>query len=157
MMGSGKSTVGKILNGLLDDFKLIDTDKEIEKNTGMSIANLFSTYGQQHFRNLESSLLNKIDANLTILATGGGMPFFNDNWNCLDELGTTFFLNHQLNQLIYNLKRTANKRPLFNESTFTDLYQKRMPLYKKAKYTIECSDLTPRQIANAIIDLHQSN
>ena len=60
MMGSGKSSVGRVLNDLLYDFNLIDTDKRIEKSQGQSIDQLFSMYGEKYFRNLETELLNKI-------------------------------------------------------------------------------------------------
>lgn len=58
-MGSGKSTVSKILNEKTG-FPCIDMDQEIEKAEGMPIRKIFIKYGEHEFRNKESELLDKL-------------------------------------------------------------------------------------------------
>jgi shikimate kinase/3-dehydroquinate synthase len=48
MMGSGKSTIGRILSSVLDK-KFIDMDSEIERAKGMSISEIFEKEGEKEF------------------------------------------------------------------------------------------------------------
>ncbi len=58
-MGTGKSSVGKILSEKLG-FKFIDVDEVIEKTTGMKISEIFSRFGEPRFRDIESEVINLI-------------------------------------------------------------------------------------------------
>ena len=156
MMGSGKSTVGNLLAKLLYEYTFIDSDKEIERITGSTISNLFLSKGEHYFRDLESKVLREINTQKIILASGGGMPFYNNNWNVLSKLGTTFFLNQSLQQLLINCKKSTAKRPLYNEATFIKILEERTPIFQKSNHTIDCFGLKPSEIADVIFRLHQS-
>ena len=156
MMGSGKSTVGRLLAKLLDEYTFIDSDKEIERITGATISNLFLSKGEHYFRELESKVLREINTQKIILASGGGMPFHNNNWDVLSKLGTTFFLNQSLKQLLINCKKSTAKRPLYNEATFIKILEERTPIFQKSNYIIDCFGLKPSEIADVIFRLHQS-
>ena len=58
-MGSGKSTVGKILAEKLE-MKFLDTDLEIEKEQGRSVQDIFSEKGEEYFRKLENEMSKKL-------------------------------------------------------------------------------------------------
>ena len=57
-MGSGKSSVGKLLANKLQ-FSMIDIDKEIEKDEKLSIKEIFEKKGENYFREIESHLTRK--------------------------------------------------------------------------------------------------
>ena len=59
MMGSGKSTIGKILSKMLK-FNFIDTDIFIEKKYGIKITKIFDKYGEEYFRRKEEKIVLKI-------------------------------------------------------------------------------------------------
>jgi shikimate kinase len=157
MMGSGKSSVGRVLQNLLeDDFGLVDSDLAIEKEEGFKIAEIFANKGEKYFRSLESKFLDEFKTSKCILSTGGGMPFFNENWQLLNNLGTTFFLFHPVHQLIGNIAKSKISRPLFNENDFRNLYEARLLIYKQSTFTIDCGNLHQTQIAKKIISLYNS-
>ena len=84
------------------------------------------------------------------------MPFHNNNWDVLSKLGTTFFLNQSLKQLLINCKKSTAKRPLYNEATFVKILEERTPIFQKSNHTIDCFGLKPSEIADVIFRLHQS-
>ena len=79
-MGCGKSTVAKLLARRCGK-KLLDADSEIEKEQGRTISDIFSSLGEEAFRNMETEYLRKIAAmeEDVILSTGGGMPLRKEN------------------------------------------------------------------------------
>ena len=105
MMGSGKTSVGKILANHLK-FSFIDTDLEIENQENKTINQIFKVYGEPYFRMLEKNLLKNLNKYNFVISTGGGFPIFNDNMSQLLNLGTTIFLETSLkrNSLSYWLK-----------------------------------------------------
>ena len=157
MMGSGKSSVGRVLQNLLeDDFGLVDSDLAIEKKAGLKVDEIFSNKGEEYFRIMENEFLEELKISKSILSTGGGMPCFNENWHLLNNLGTTFFLFHPVHQLIGNIAKSKISRPLFNENDFRNLYEARLPIYKQSTFTINCENLHQTQIAKKIIRLYNS-
>ncbi len=78
-MGSGKSTVGKILSKKLF-YRYIDMDKYIEELSGMKIPDIFKVYGEEGFRDIEHKAtcsLGKLSG--AVIATGGGALTFKRN------------------------------------------------------------------------------
>ena len=156
-MGAGKSSVARVLqNTMDDDFDLIDSDTIIEKKIGLSIPQIFADKGEFFFRDLEENFIKNFSGSNTILSTGGGMPFYKNNWKLLNRLGTTFFLSHSLKQLLENISKSKRPRPLFNENNFRELYEARLPLYQKADYSINCANLHQTEIARKIIKLYKA-
>ena len=89
-MGCGKTSWGrKLAAGLGYDF--IDLDHVLEANTGITIAEYFSTHGEEEFRKLEAKILKETPyPQNTIVSTGGGMPCFFDNMDWMNAHGKTF-------------------------------------------------------------------
>ena len=142
MPGSGKTTIGQELaEKLLLPF--IDLDREIEQKERMSIAEIFSTKGEDYFRRIESETLNAFAAgsNDFILATGGGAPCFYDGIIRMNATGLTIFLDVPIEDLIQRTKRSDrpllksdNERELRNR--LTELARKRMSVYRKASIIV---------------------
>ena len=110
-MGSGKSTVGKLLAKVLE-MKFVDTDEEIEKEQGCSVQEIFSKKGEAHFRNLEKEMCIKLaKANNTVISTGGGIILNKENIDNLKNDAVVFFLDVN-KKTLYNRLITSKGRPL---------------------------------------------
>lgn len=114
-MGSGKTTIGKLLANSMG-FSFVDTDAEIEKEEGISVSQIFEMKGEEYFRELESNFITNFQRKKCIIATGGGMPCYNDNMTKLKVLGTVLFINTPYDSIIERLKLNQGSRPLIKSS-----------------------------------------
>ena len=130
MPGSGKTTLGQILAEKLDR-EFVDTDDEIIKEAGMEISDIFSKYGEEHFRNLESDIIKRLSlAGSKVIATGGGAVLRKENVDALKQNAVVVLLDRSLEEL-----EPTSDRPLADDmSKMKRLYDERMPIYK------ECAD-----------------
>ena len=132
-MGSGKSTVGKIISDeLFLDF--FDTDDEIEIRTGASIDWIFDLEGESGFRKRESEMLDEmVKKNSIVLSTGGGIVLESSNRELLSSRGTVFYLSTPIS---VQVERTAKDkdRPLLKngdpEKILSKLHDEREEFYK---------------------------
>tara|TARA_Y100001970_G_C13997978_1_gene731803 strand:- start:206 stop:748 length:543 start_codon:yes stop_codon:yes gene_type:complete len=111
-MGSGKSTIGKLLANKLN-FLHIDSDKLVERKYGKSINKIFQDYGEKFFRNAEKEevLSLDLDKNSLILSLGGGAILNKEIREFLQKKFITIFLDVDIEKLVYRLKKSS-KRPL---------------------------------------------
>ena len=111
-MGSGKTTAGKKLASLLD-WSFIDLDKKIEEQSEKTISEIFSKYGEDYFRDIESEVLKSLGSEKNIvISTGGGTPCFGDNMEYMIRTGLTLYLKLTPGQLRSRLSHETNERPL---------------------------------------------
>ena len=103
-MGSGKSSVGKALAKKLER-KFIDMDDEIELGEEKSINDIFTEYGEDHFRELETNYLEKLLTKKNkVISTGGGVILKEENIAILKRIGTVVFLHTTYEALLKNLE-----------------------------------------------------
>ena len=132
-MGAGKSTVGKQLAKALGrDF--YDSDKEIEKRTGVSISWIFEMEGEAGFRLREQKVIDELtELKNIVLATGGGAVLAEQNRRALRSRGYVIYLSASVEQLLRRTNKDKN-RPLLQtdkpKDTITDLMAERAPLYQ---------------------------
>lgn len=120
-MGSGKTSLAKRVSKR-SGLPWIDTDKEIEKQEGRTVAEIFIEKGEKHFRNLESQFIQSLDASDSlIVATGGGLPCFNNNIELINELGKTFYLQLSAAKLTERLLESSSERPLLANKTAKEI------------------------------------
>ena len=128
MPGSGKSTLGRILADRLGR-ELIETDEEIVRMAGMEITEIFSRFGEKHFRDLESEVIRR--ASLQggrIISTGGGSVLRSGNVDALKMNGTVVFLDRPVTDIV-----PTDDRPLAdNTDKLMGLYTERYPVYTAA-------------------------
>lgn len=128
MPSCGKSTIGKLLSSELNK-KYIDTDFEIEKIINMPISDFINQQGEQKFREIEKQVVSDMSKyNGVVISTGGGVILDNENVERLKYNGKLFFINRS----IENLKAT-DSRPLTSTlEKLKQIFDIRLPLYKKA-------------------------
>ena len=155
-MGSGKSTVGKIISDELF-LNFFDTDDEIESRTGASIDWIFDLEGEEGFRKRESSILEEmVKQNSIVLSTGGGIILSDSNREMLSSRGTVFYLSTPIS---VQLERTSKDkdRPLLKngdpEEILTRLQKERKDLYESVSdHVIETENKSSQEVASEIIN-----
>ena len=154
-MGVGKSTIAKLLAKQLQ-LPLIDTDQLICDRTKKSITEVFEISGENHFRALETAILNNINSN-AIISCGGGLPQFNNNMSIINNKGISIYLKASNNYLFSRLQNKKQNRPLISNLTDKDLKEYiiknmtlRAPFYEKAQYTINVNNKTEEEILGEI-------
>ena len=153
-MGSGKTSVGKLLANNLDK-KFLDTDEEIMKKTGVDITYIFDMEGEEGFRKRECLALKEcLTNNNTVFSTGGGIVLSKENRNLLKDRGTVVYLQTSISSQV---KRTAssNNRPLLQnkdpEETLEKLMLTRGPLYEEiADITIMTDNKSLQEMSKEI-------
>jgi shikimate dehydrogenase len=149
MPGSGKSTVGRLLD--TDGFVFIDTDQEIEKRCGCSIKELIAREGEAYFRDLETEVIREISSvGGRVISTGGGAVLRAENVRCLRRNGRLFFLNADLSRL-----QATDDRPLSDtREKLERLYAERMDIYRKTA-DVTVPDMTALEEAAYITGARQ--
>lgn len=111
-MGIGKSTLArKVAKKINYDF--IDTDKYIENKFRTTISDIIDSSGIEAFRKIEHDvLLEIIQLRNSVIATGGGMPCFNNNMTLIKNNGYSFYIYYPTDIIYYRLKNAKTERPL---------------------------------------------
>lgn len=156
-MGSGKSTIGKILSEKLG-MRLIDTDSYIESKEGMTVSEIFAKYGEEYFRNAELEACRQLSSlQGCIISTGGGTLLRETNVAEIKKGGKVYFLDISPDTVLTRLRHDTT-RPLLQredkEKAVNDLMKQRMPLYKKAADHIINAEESPRKVCAKIIEIY---
>jgi shikimate kinase len=144
-MGSGKTTVGKLIAQELG-CEFIDLDDYIESSLNEKITHIFKTKGELYFRKKESELLNEIldDNRDLVIALGGGTPCYGVNMDTiLQKTNLVFYLKLSIASLTERLNKEKEHRPLISHLKDEDLPEfigkhlfERGVYYSRANYTV---------------------
>ena len=134
MMGSGKTTVGKVLAKQLGK-TFIDSDEEIQKRTGVTIPHIFDVEGEAGFRQRESSVIEDLTKlNNIVLATGGGAVIDPKNREAMRQGGVVVYLKSSVYDL-WQRTRHDHTRPLLKtenpRAKLQELFEQRDALYSE--------------------------
>ncbi|PNT61962.1 hypothetical protein BRADI_5g23460v3 [Brachypodium distachyon] len=143
MMGSGKTTVGKIIAEVLG-YSFFDSDKLVEQAVGISsVAEIFQVHSEAFFRDNESEVLRDLSSmHRLVVATGGGAVIRPINWSYMRK-GLTIWLDVPLDALARRIAAVGTaSRPLLHQESgdtyakayakLTALLEKRMDSYANA-------------------------
>lgn len=153
-MGTGKTTVGKILAQQLKK-RFIDMDSIIEERAGKSIGQIFEEDGEPFFRNMERALVQELAMEKDqVIAAGGGIVLNPDNISDFSRSGKIICLLASGDEI---LRRVAGStaRPLLEKGDkiqhIKDLMEKRRPLYEAIPDRVNTSRLTPEEVVEVIM------
>ena len=156
-MGAGKSTVGKILAQKLD-WTFVDTDRALEKKTGVMISELFEA-GEDSFRKLEGEMVCEVlKTEKQVVALGGGSLIKSSTRLQVLGAGQLVYLKAQSKTLAERLKTARDVRPLLakqsdKEAFIEALLKERDNVYQAAHHTVVTDRKTPEIIAAEIMNL----
>ena len=144
MMGAGKTSVGRRLAAALD-LPFVDADAEIEQAANLTVAEIFSTYGEEHFRQGERKVIARLLAGgPKVIATGGGAFMNEETRSEIGRHAISLWLKASLPLLMERVQRKAN-RPLLSEvdpkAVMKRLLAVREPVYATADITIASKDV----------------
>ena len=159
-MGSGKSTIAKILAQKLS-LKSLDLDQLIEEQEDLSVTQIFESKGEIYFRKKEHEVLKATLASNhgCVLALGGGTPCYAGNGELLERSGwKTVYLRASIGTIINRISE-SDSRPLIRDKSHDELRDfvamhlfERSFFYNQAEVIISVDDKSPEEIANLIMD-----
>lgn len=124
---SGKSILAKEFSNKFG-FRCIDIDELIEQSESLKIADIFTQYGEEYFRNLEKKMIKEnAFATKSIISLGGGAVLDEENLNCLKSNCLIIYIKRNINDVVL-----SNDRPLVkSKEDLCKLEKIRAPLYEK--------------------------
>lgn len=151
MPGVGKSTVGVILAKVLG-YEFIDSDLVIQKQTGKLLKDIIAEKGPEGFIEVENEINSKLEAENSIIATGGSIVYGAEAMAHLKEIGTVIYLKQSLEELEGRLGNIKNRGVVLKEGqTLATLYEERIVLYEKyADITVDEENLDIEETIAAV-------
>lgn len=131
MPGVGKSTVGVILAKIMG-YQFIDADLLIQEQEGKLLREIIEEVGTDGFIQVENRVNASIEAEHTIIATGGSVIYGEEAMEHLREIGTVVYLSVAFETLQERLADVKGRGVVLKDGqTLFDLYEERTPLYEK--------------------------
>ena len=159
MMGSGKSSIGKILSKKLQ-YEFIDTDNKIEEIEKKTISEIFKFNGEKYFRNIEEIIsLKFLKLNNKVIALGGGGYMNSNIRKYVQKKCISVWLDWK-NETLINRIKNSKKRPLaikLDNLKLKSLIIKRSVMYNLSDYRINCDKLNKKEIVEKIINLYENS
>ncbi|WP_456278307.1 shikimate kinase [Bacillus sp. AK128] len=153
-MGSGKTTIGRELANYLQ-LPVIDTDEHIVKDTGLSIREIFSTYGEAHFRDLEVKTLKLLPTTNSVVTTGGGMVVKDENRKWMRENGLLVYLHCDF-EVIWERLAHDQTRPLVinsEKAQIQNLYNQRQSAYHDYDFKIDTTSMHKDEVVKQLAEM----
>ncbi len=141
MPGSGKSTCGVVAaKMLLKNF--YDTDLLIQNIENSALQDIINNKGNDYFARAEESAILSLDINGTVIATGGSVVYSDKAMEHLKRLGKIIYLHIDYENMCERISNLSTRGVLIkNGETLKDMYDERLPLYRKwADRVIDCSN-----------------
>lgn len=131
MPGVGKSTIGVILAKVLG-YQFLDTDLLIQKAKGKLLREIIAEVGTEGFIEIENQINSRIEAERSVIATGGSVVYGREAMEHLKELGTIIYLKLPYEELKKRLRDIKGRGVVLKDGqTLADLYRERVPFYEK--------------------------
>ncbi|MBQ2028227.1 MAG: shikimate kinase [Clostridia bacterium] len=141
MAGAGKTSLGRRLATNLN-LPFIDTDQRVSEIMGMSVIEIFQSFGEAFFRNAESGVLMELVGKPPcVVSTGGGLPTVQENVQLMQNLGIIIHVDRPLDQILSDIK--MERRPTLiggSHENVIDQYNERIGYYRAcADYRLDNS------------------
>lgn len=154
MMGSGKTTIGKLLGEKLT-LRSIDIDVIIEQNEKKTVSEIFQNEGEKYFRNIERETIKKNFTNKDLIISLGGGAFENQlTQELLLKNSTVIYLKTSPNVILERIKNNTNRPLLKNQMTVEKIQSiilQRQKNYELANITILTDNKNTDKIVEEIL------
>ena len=155
MPGAGKSTLGVVLAKIIG-YDFIDADLVIQNQCDKTLQMIIDACGQEWFIEVESNILSDIDADRSIISTGGSAVYSDAAMKHLTEIGTVVYLKISYSQLVHRLSDLRERGVVMKNGigmSLRELFDERLPLYERyAEITVDVDDLTITAAARKVAD-----
>jgi XRE family transcriptional regulator, aerobic/anaerobic benzoate catabolism transcriptional regulator len=147
LRGAGKSTLGKILAKKIG-WNFVELNKEIERQNGLSVAEIIALYGQEGFRRMEQAALNQLLARkeLMVLATGGGIVSEPLTFELILSSFYTIWLKAEPEEHMARVRSQGDLRPMADDRSamaeLRNILISREPLYARASAIVDTAGLS---------------
>lgn len=155
LMGAGKTTVGRALAQRVG-LQFVDSDHEIERREGCTVAALFARDGEPGFRDIEQGVIDELTRREgVVLATGGGVVLREPNRRALHDRGTVVYLRASPEELAARTRHDRS-RPLLQtadpRARMRELFRQRDPLYREtAHFVIDTGRPSAAMLAQLVL------
>ena len=151
MPGVGKSTVGVILAKELG-YRFLDTDLLIQEREGIRLKEILERDGVDGFLSIEEEICATLQAERSVIATGGSVVYGEKAMAHFQEIGTIVYLRLPYAQLEKRLGDLRNRGVVLRDGqTLQELYSERTPLYERyADITVEENGLDMEETLTAV-------
>jgi shikimate kinase len=155
-MGSGKTTVGRLLAGRLG-WNFVDIDDTIEAAQGMPIGEIFATRGEAAFRQMEAEALREVAATIArgkpaVVASGGGAFAQAANAEVIGRHGVSIWLDVPIEVAWQRVSRESHRPLARSYAEFSRLFEARREAYGRADYRVPAGG-EPSEVVDAILSL----
>lgn len=154
LMGAGKTSLGKRLAKIFD-LPFLDSDAEIEKAAGCTIAEIFESFGEAYFRDGERRVIERIlTSEPCVMATGGGSFMDEKIRSMVKEHALSIWLRADLDTLVKRTSKRRDERPLLKtgdpREILGKLIEQRYPVYAEADIVVDVSDEPPEKTSERV-------
>lgn len=152
MSGAGKSTLGVLLaKAIGKDFT--DTDIIIQQREGRLLQDIIDQDGVDYFMKAEEDIVSSLSFKNSVVATGGSVVYSEKIMESLKNDAVFVYLYVPYEELAARVKNISTRGIVMrNGSTYEDVYNERLPLYKKyADITVDCSAMDIERCVEAIL------
>ena len=140
MPGAGKSTLGIVLAKILN-YRFLDADLLIQQQCDKTLQKLIDACGPDGFIQVENDVLSEIEADRTVIATGGSAVYSDEAMKHLASIGTVVYLKISYEQLVHRLSDLQERGVVLKGGigmSLRELFDERKPLYEKyAEVTVD--------------------
>ena len=156
MPGVGKSTIGVVLAKMLG-YQFVDADLVIQQKEGKLLWEIIDEVGAEGFIEVENRINSQIEAEHAIIATGGSAVYGAEAMAHLREIGTVLYLELPYDELERRLSDIKGRGVVLKDGqNLRDLYDERVPLYKKyADITVNEYQLNVEQTIEKIMEVKE--
>lgn len=157
LRGAGKSTLGRILAERIG-WTFVELNKEIERQNGLSVAEIIALYGQEGFRRMEQAALGQLLARRepVVLATGGGIVSEPLTFDLILSSFYTVWLKAEPEEHMARVRHQGDLRPMADDRSamaeLRTILASREPLYARASACVDTARLSVKEAAARLIE-----
>jgi XRE family aerobic/anaerobic benzoate catabolism transcriptional regulator len=157
LRGAGKSTLGRMLAKRIG-WSFVELNKELERENGLSVAEIIALYGQEGFRRMEQTALKALLARkeLMVLATGGGIVSEPLTFDLILSSFYTIWVKAEPEEHMARVRKQGDLRPMADDRSamaeLRNILLSREPLYARASAVVDTAGLSVDTAAARLYD-----